>query len=168
MRLPKQVLVIPYKIENEEIKYCIFKRRKMQIWQWIAGGVEDFDNDILAAAKRESLEEANISNKAEFIQLEAFCRIPVVNVCKTFKWGEHVFYSDEYSNKEKDQAALEAGYLLVYQILENTEDRTGLIETCKNGGTLTSKNSTKSTNPESEKDKIKEALKEALIELLVK
>ena len=32
--------------------------------------------------------------------------------------------------------------LLVYQILENTEDRTGLIESCKKGGSLTLKKST--------------------------
>jgi hypothetical protein len=30
----------------------------------------------------------------------------------------------------------------VYQILENTEDRTGLIESCKKGGTLTFKKDT--------------------------
>jgi hypothetical protein len=32
--------------------------------------------------------------------------------------------------------------LLVYQILENTEDRTGLIESCKKGGSLNLKKST--------------------------
>ena len=91
-----------------------------------------------------------------------------LEVTKKLEEYYETFYSEDTSNKEKDQAALEAGYLLVYQILENTEDRTGLIETCKNGGTLTPKNSTKSDNQESEKDEIKEALKEALIELLVK
>ena len=91
-----------------------------------------------------------------------------LEVTKKLEEYYETFYSDESSNKEKEQAALEAGYLLVYQILENTEDRTGLIETCKNGGTLTSKTSTKSSSQESEKDKMKEALKEALIELLVK
>ena len=91
-----------------------------------------------------------------------------LEVTKKLEEYYETFYSEDTSNKEKDQAALEAGYLLVYQILENTEDRTGLIETCKNGGTLIPKNSTKSNNQESEKDKIKEALKEALIELLVK
>ena len=45
-------------------------------------------------------------------------------------------------NKEKEQAALDAGKLLVYQILENTEDRTGLIESCKKGGSLKLKTST--------------------------
>ena len=53
-----------------------------------------------------------------------------------------IFYSDESSNKEKEQAAIEAGKLLVFQILENTEDRTGLIESCKKGGTITLKTTT--------------------------
>ena len=43
-----------------------------------------------------------------------------------------------YTNtqKEKDEIAVEAGKLLVYEILHNTEDRTGLIKECKKGGTL--------------------------------
>ena len=43
-----------------------------------------------------------------------------------------------YTNtqKEKDELATEAGKLLVYEILHNTEDRTGLIKECKKGGTL--------------------------------
>ena len=43
-----------------------------------------------------------------------------------------------YTNtqKEKDELAIEAGKLPVYEILHNTEDRTGLIKECKKGGTL--------------------------------
>jgi hypothetical protein len=81
----------------------------------------------------------------------------------------------------------------VYQILENTEDRTGLIESCKKGGSLTLKKSTddlieevlewmptiviieekeenkskKDTKEKSEKEKMKEAVKEVLIDLLI-
>jgi hypothetical protein len=59
-----------------------------------------------------------------------------------------IFYSEESTNKEKEQAALDAGKLLVYQILENTEDRTGLIESCKQGGTLNIKESNKNFEKE--------------------
>lgn len=38
------------------------------------------------------------------------------------------YYDDEHSQKEKDEAAIEAGKLLVYQILFNTDDRTSLID----------------------------------------
>ena len=41
------------------------------------------------------------------------------------------YYSDDYNQKEKDKYALEAGELLVKEILHNTDDRTGLIDTLK-------------------------------------
>ena len=117
-----------------------------------------------------------------------------LEVTKKLEEYYDIFYSDELTNKEKEQAALEAGKLLVYQILENTEDRTGLIDSCKKGGTLTLKKSTedlieevlewmpvitiveevleesKKEKPEekSEKEMMKEAIKEVLIELLTK
>lgn len=46
-------------------------------------------------------------------------------------------YTDyEYSQKEKDEVAIEAGKLLVKEILFNTEDRTGLMSTLKQGGII--------------------------------
>ena len=117
-----------------------------------------------------------------------------LEVTKKLEEYYEIFYSKESSNKEKEQAAIDAGKLLVYQILENTEDRTGLIESCKEGGTLTLKKTTddlieevlewtptivileetkvpeKPKNKEKnlEKEQIKDAIKEALIELLTK
>ena len=121
-----------------------------------------------------------------------------LEVTKKLEEYYEIFYSEESTNKEKEQAALDAGKLLVYQILENTEDRTGLIESCKKGGSLTLKKSTddlieevlewmptvviveteepkkESKKEESEvskkdtKDEIKEMIREVLIELLVK
>lgn len=46
------------------------------------------------------------------------------------------YSSDETTQKEKDEIALEAGKILVYEILYNTEDRTSLIKECKKGGVL--------------------------------
>lgn len=118
-----------------------------------------------------------------------------LEVTKKLEEYYEIFYSESTSNKEKEQAALEAGKLLVYQILENTEDRTGLIESCKKGGTLNFKKSTedlieealewiptitiieeiieevkeeKKSKNKSEKEQMKEAIKEVLIELLIK
>lgn len=46
-------------------------------------------------------------------------------------------YTDyEYSQKERDEVAIEAGKLLVKEILFNTDDRTGLINTLKQGGII--------------------------------
>lgn len=46
------------------------------------------------------------------------------------------FQKEETSQKEKDELAIEAGKLLVNEILHNTIDRTGLIKECKKGGIL--------------------------------
>ena len=118
-----------------------------------------------------------------------------LEVTKKLEEYYDIFYSEESSNKEKEQATLDAGKLLVYQILENTEDRTGLIESCKKGGSLNLKKSTndlieevlkwmptivvigeeeikeekpKEEKNKSEKEQMKEAIKEVLIELLTK
>ena len=114
-----------------------------------------------------------------------------LEVTKKLEEYYEIFYSDESSNKEKEQAALDAGKLLVYQILENTEDRTGLIDSCKQGGSLTLKKSTedlieealewmptiiveieesekKSVEKKSDKEQLKDVIKEVLIELLIK
>ena len=127
-------------------------------------------------------------------EIEHSENIFTLEVTKKLEEYYEIFYSDESSNKEKEQAALEAGKLLVYQILENTEDRTGLIESCKKGGTLTFKKGTddlieealdwiptivvvedkkpveksKMKEEKSDKELMKEAIKEALIELILK
>ena len=115
-----------------------------------------------------------------------------LEVTKKLEEYYKIFYSDDSTNKEKEQAALDTGKLLVYQILENTEDRTGLIESCKKGGTITLKKTTddlieealewaptiivveeetvekspKKPEKLSEKEQMKKVLKEILIELL--
>ena len=117
-----------------------------------------------------------------------------LEVTKKLEEYYEIFYSDESSNKEKEQAAIDAGKLLVFQILENTEDRTGLIESCKKGGSLTLKTTTddlieevlewmptvviveekepeekpKKKEEKSDKELMKEVIKEVLIELLTK
>lgn len=118
-----------------------------------------------------------------------------LEVTKKLEEYYKIFYSKDSTNKEKEQAALEAGKLLVFQILENTEDRTGLIDSCKKGGTLALKKTTddlieevlewsptiviveeteivekpkKASDKKVDKDIMKEAIKEALIELLIK
>ena len=116
-----------------------------------------------------------------------------LEVTKKLEEYYEIFYSDESSNKEKEQAAIDAGKLLVFQILENTEDRTGLIESCKKGGSLTLKKNAddlieevlewmptvviieedvkekpKKREEKLDKELMKEAIKEVLVDLLTK
>ena len=89
MRKPHQILAFPYKKENDIYMYAIFKRKNKDIWQGIAGGVED-DETYLEACKREANEEAGISYNAKVIELESVCTIPIENVTKDFIWGEDI------------------------------------------------------------------------------
>lgn len=47
-----------------------------------------------------------------------------------------VFYSEDSTNKEKEEAAIDAGKLLTKEIMLNTDDRTGLIDTLQKGGSV--------------------------------
>lgn len=95
------------------------------------------------------------------------------------------FYNSEYTKKEKDEFARIVGEKLVYEILENTDDRIGLIDSCKNGGSIKLKKSVDDILEEPQsviieetvvtikeedpiKKQIKEAIKEVLLELIIK
>ncbi len=103
MRKPHQILAFPYKKdESGKYIYAIFRRAdfKNEVWQGIAGGVED-EETYLEACKREANEEAGISYFANVIELESIATIPVLNVVKEFLWGsdkcliyEHCFGID--------------------------------------------------------------------------
>ena len=47
-----------------------------------------------------------------------------------------IYYSEDSTAKEKEEAAIDAGKLITKEIMLNTDDRTGLIDTLKQGGTL--------------------------------
>lgn len=98
MRQPKQVLVFPYKKDNDgNYLYAIFCRvGSAERWQGIAGGVEEGET-LLEAARREAKEEANISLDAKVIPLESVSTMPVVNVTKNFLWGNDVLLIYEYA-----------------------------------------------------------------------
>lgn len=95
MRAPFQVLVIPYKKQEDEILYGVFLRSDLKFWQFISGGGEDSELP-LEAAKREAFEEANISNDSNYISLESKTTIPVVNITGKFTWGKDLFVVPEY------------------------------------------------------------------------
>ena len=97
-RAKYQVLVIPYKKNDDGILYCIFKRSDMdECWQFVAGGGEDEDNTPLVSAQREAFEEAGISSRLHFTELDTKCSIAT----EYFKnaraiWGESCLVIPEY------------------------------------------------------------------------
>lgn len=95
MRKPYQVLVFPYKKIEGKLKYAIFLREDLKVWQGIAGGGECGET-VLTSAKREAYEEANISSNAKFEKLDSYTKIPVVDVVGSFKWGDKTFLVEEF------------------------------------------------------------------------
>jgi dATP pyrophosphohydrolase len=93
-RQPHNVLVIPYYREEETIKFAIFKRRRAQIWQWIAGGVED-NESFIDTAIRECYEEANITDYKSLIELDTMCSVRA----DIFKqdWPKEIYTVTEHS-----------------------------------------------------------------------
>lgn len=96
MRAKYQVLVLPYKKENN-ISFCIFKRSDMDCWQFIAGGGESEDDTILTSAKREAFEEAHISMESKYTKLETQCSISTEHFHARTLWGEDCLVIPEYS-----------------------------------------------------------------------
>jgi dATP pyrophosphohydrolase len=95
MRQPIQVLVLPYKHENKKIKYAIFRREDLDVWQGIAGGVEEGET-YLEAGRREANEEASIPLDREYILLDSKSTIPVNFIQGNFLWGKDVYNAIEY------------------------------------------------------------------------
>ena len=96
MRKPHQILAFPFYKENGEYFYGVFCRSGREVWQGIAGGVEDFDKSYLDACKREASEEAGITNFDNVIELESICTMPVPNVTKKMLWGDDVLLIYEH------------------------------------------------------------------------
>ena len=97
-RAKYQILVIPYCTENANVQFCLFRRRDIGIWQFIAGGGEDEDISIIESAKREAFEEAGIPKTCDYFKLDTCCSIPS-NCFKNAEaiWGKECFVIPEYT-----------------------------------------------------------------------
>ncbi|MGM9850175.1 MAG: NUDIX pyrophosphatase [Bacilli bacterium] len=97
MRKPIQILVIPYRknVKLNCIEYCLFLREDLNVWQGIAGGVED-NETVEQSARREMFEESNIPYNSNLIKLSSFISMPSINISGT-KWGKGIYIVKEYS-----------------------------------------------------------------------
>lgn len=88
MRLPKQVQGIIFKKEENGKKFLLLKRISSRggFWQFVTGGVEDFDNSLKDSLIRELEEELNI-NDGEII--------------KTFEDVGVFEFNSKFNNKEQ-------------------------------------------------------------------
>lgn len=95
MRAKYQVLIIPFRKEKDKIKFGIFKREDMNIYQAISGGGEDGET-ILESAKREFFEETGIK-KEKFIKLDSINSIPASCFPTSKVWGSNTYVVPEYA-----------------------------------------------------------------------
>ena len=141
MRLPYQVLVIPYRKVDDIYQFAIFSRADMDCWQWIAGGGEDNDESILESAKREAYEEACISKDLDFIRLDTLSSIPT-SIFGDGGWDDNIYVIPEYSfavciegsqliisKEHKEFKWVE--YKEAYELLKYDSNRTALWELAK-------------------------------------
>ncbi len=93
-----QCLILPFITENNSTKFAIFKRADMKIWQFISGGGEDSESPS-ETAKRESFEEAGISQNTAFYKLDTVSSIPAEIFSEKYRknWGKHCFVVREYA-----------------------------------------------------------------------
>ncbi|WP_065869486.1 NUDIX domain-containing protein [Pseudomonas poae] len=95
MRSPFQVLVIPFRRNDEQIEFCSLQRSDNQAWQAVAGGGEDGDSSY-SAAFRETSEELGIDVDV-MIKLDTISSIPKQYFSSAATWGSSVYIIPEYS-----------------------------------------------------------------------
>jgi dihydroneopterin triphosphate diphosphatase len=69
MRQPLQVIVFPFRVTGTGPEYAIFRRADDGCWQGVAGGVEEGE-DLVAAARRETAEEAGLAGGSPVYKLD--------------------------------------------------------------------------------------------------
>ncbi len=97
MRVPFQILAIPYKYKNGTPIYCVLHRSDYDQWQFIAGGGEDKEAPE-DAAKREIMEEGGIVVD-NIISLKSMCYIPIEIFPRRhlYGWSDDLYVIPEYS-----------------------------------------------------------------------
>lgn len=95
MRAPFQVIIFPYHISENGIKFLIGKRSDGNYWQAISGGGE-YKETPLEAAKRELLEEASLTGE-KWVQLQSMCMLPKIYYSGFENWHNEIYVIPEYS-----------------------------------------------------------------------
>ena len=96
MRQPFQVLVFPFlRTAGADLRYAIFRRADLGIWQGLAGGGEG-DERPEDAARREAFEEAGIARESPLLRLDTVGRIAVENFADRVHWDSALRTIPEY------------------------------------------------------------------------
>src|ERR1700744_1199080 len=69
VRQPLEVVVVPFRVTAAGPGYAVFRRVEHGWWPGVAGGVEDGE-DLVAAARRETAEEAGLAGGGPVYKLD--------------------------------------------------------------------------------------------------
>ena len=86
MRAPFQILAIPYRLKPN-LQYCVLHRSDIDQYQFVAGGGEDDEQPIEAAA-REIYEETSVK-AGHIVPLTSMAYIPANVISKIVLSSEH-------------------------------------------------------------------------------
>ena len=96
MRAPFQILAIPYKLKPN-LQYCVLHRSDIDQYQFVAGGGEDDEKPIEAAA-REIYEETSVK-AGHIVPLISMAYIPANVISKKHRdlWPPEIIVIPEYT-----------------------------------------------------------------------
>lgn len=97
MRAPYQILAIPYRFVENELRFCVFHRADCDMWQFIAGGGEDGETPEITV-RREISEEGGIITD-NVMRLTSMCYMPttIFPDIKLYGWPEDTYVVPEYA-----------------------------------------------------------------------
>ena len=97
MRLPYQVLALPYRFRNGKYEFCVFHRADNGQYQFVSGGGEDGETPCETVV-REIFEETGLKN-AKVTRLTSTAYIPVCIFSPKYLefWPKHTYVIPEYA-----------------------------------------------------------------------
>lgn len=97
VRAPIQIIVIPCRRRTDrEWEFAVFHRTDEDVWQFIAGGVEEGESPK-EAAQREAYEEAGVPQNLAFRKLDSVASIPRHAFPQASHWSRKLYVVPEYS-----------------------------------------------------------------------
>lgn len=97
MRAKFQVLVLPFAVTADDVRYCVFKKTDMNFWQFLLGGGENLETPFEAAV-RECRDEIGVKD-GNFYKLDSTASIPTNCVGERVRaaWGADCIVISEYA-----------------------------------------------------------------------
>jgi dATP pyrophosphohydrolase len=95
MRAPFQILAIPYR-KHPALEFCVLRRADNDQWQFVAGGGEDAETPLEAAAREISEETGIQANRITELVSMAYVPADVISEYHRKHWSPNTFVLPEY------------------------------------------------------------------------